>query len=72
MSRYGPWNLLCKNRSGVIPMFFTAAAANDEASIAKTVVTIPFSVKSKQKHHYVPPHNDAGAVGNDDADAISL
>ena len=38
--------------------FFTAAAANDDVSVAKTVVSVPFSVKSKPKCQYVPPLDD--------------
>ena len=36
--------------------FFTAA--NDDASVAKTVVTLPFSVRSKSKQKIVPPLPD--------------
>ena len=36
--------------------FFTAA--NDDVSVAKTVVTLPFSVRSKSKQKIVPPLPD--------------
>ena len=45
--------------------FFTAAV--DDASVAKTVVSVPFSVKSKPKYQYVPPLDD-----NDGPDDESL